>query len=181
MTNFDYRISANSFPPFNSFCGKYSIYAVKNCHPAVTYAAAKHQGLLFWTCKRLKLQRKTGHLQLIQNSAPSVAAPSMLHPNNAETIWKFSHFTLSKKNSFRRNYLWKYGISDNFEQFQTSLGQFEKYFGKKLHNIRSVLSGRNNSEIRTNMWLTDWLHRRERVVLIVIVYKPHSELEVSPS
>ena len=110
MTNFDYRISANSFPPFNSFCGKYSIYAVKNCHPAVTYAAAKHQGLLFWTCKRLKLQRKTGHLQLIQNSAPSVAAPSMLHPNNAETIWKFSHFTLSKKNSFHGNYSRKYGI-----------------------------------------------------------------------
>ena len=149
------------------------------------------RGAFFWiTCKRVKVLRKTGclhliqnsplrktgSLQLIQNSAPSVAAPSMLHPNNAETIWKFSHFTLSKKNSFRRNYLWKYGISDNFEQFQTSLGQFEKYFGKKLHNIRSVLSGRNNSEIRTNMWLTDWLHRRERVVLIVIVYKSHGEL-----
>ena len=43
-------------------------------NPAVTYAAAQHQGRLFWiTCKRLKVLRKTGRLQLIQNSAPSVA------------------------------------------------------------------------------------------------------------
>ena len=43
-------------------------------HSAVTYAAAKHQGHLFWiTCKWLKLLRKAGCLQLIQNSAPSVA------------------------------------------------------------------------------------------------------------
>ena len=43
-------------------------------NPAVTYAAAEHQGPLFWiSCKRLKLLRKAGSLQLIQNSAPSVA------------------------------------------------------------------------------------------------------------
>ena len=43
-------------------------------HPAVTYAAAQHQGRLFWiTCKWLKLLKKAGRLQLIQNSAPSVA------------------------------------------------------------------------------------------------------------
>ena len=43
-------------------------------HPAVTYAAAEHQGFLFWiTCKWLKLLRKAGRFQLIQNSAPSVA------------------------------------------------------------------------------------------------------------
>ena len=42
-------------------------------NPAVTYAAAEHQGRLFWiTCKRLKLLRKTSHLQVIQNSPPSV-------------------------------------------------------------------------------------------------------------
>ena len=29
---------------------------------------------------------------------------------NEETIWKFPHFLLSKKNSFRGNYLQKYGI-----------------------------------------------------------------------
>ena len=42
-------------------------------HPAVTYATAEHQGRLFWiTCKRLKLLKKAGRLQLIQNSTPSV-------------------------------------------------------------------------------------------------------------
>jgi hypothetical protein len=30
--------------------------------------------------------------------------------HNAETIWKFPHFTLSKKNSFRGNYSRKHGI-----------------------------------------------------------------------
>ena len=40
---------------------------------AVTYAAAEHQGRLFWiTCKPLKLLRKASCLQVIQNSAPSV-------------------------------------------------------------------------------------------------------------
>ena len=43
-------------------------------YPAVTYAAFQHQGGLFWiTCKRPKLLRKAGRLQLIQNSMPSVA------------------------------------------------------------------------------------------------------------
>ena len=43
-------------------------------NPAVTYAAAEHQEHLFWiTCKRLKLLRKAGCLQLIQNSVTSVA------------------------------------------------------------------------------------------------------------
>ena len=52
---------------------------VKKCkklkfhHPAVIYAAAEHQGCLFWiTCKRLNLLRKASCLQLIQNLAPSV-------------------------------------------------------------------------------------------------------------
>jgi len=46
---------------------------VKVYSPAVTYAAAEHQGHLFWiTCKWLKLLRKASHLQVIQNSAPSV-------------------------------------------------------------------------------------------------------------
>ena len=43
-------------------------------HPAITYATAEHQGRLFWiTCKGLKLLRKAGCLELIQNLAPSVA------------------------------------------------------------------------------------------------------------
>ena len=44
-------------------------------NPAVTYdAAAQHQGRLFWIiCNWLKLLKKAGRLQLIQNSAPSVA------------------------------------------------------------------------------------------------------------
>jgi hypothetical protein len=29
--------------------------------------------------------------------------------HNAETIWKFPHFQLSKKSTFRGNYTWKYG------------------------------------------------------------------------
>ena len=42
-------------------------------NPAVTYAAAEHQGCLFWiTCKWLKLLRKASCLQVIQNSAPYV-------------------------------------------------------------------------------------------------------------
>ena len=42
-------------------------------NPAVTYAADKHQGRLFWiTCKRLKQLRKASCLQVIQNLAPSV-------------------------------------------------------------------------------------------------------------
>ena len=42
-------------------------------YPAVTYAAAEHQGHLFWiTCKRLKLLRKANRLWVIQNLAPSV-------------------------------------------------------------------------------------------------------------
>ena len=42
-------------------------------YPAVTYAAAEHQGHLFWnTCKRLRLLRKAIHLQVIQISVPSV-------------------------------------------------------------------------------------------------------------
>ena len=42
-------------------------------YPAVTYAPAEHQGHLFWiTYKWLKLLRKASHLQVIQNSGPSV-------------------------------------------------------------------------------------------------------------
>ena len=42
-------------------------------NPAVTYADTKHQGRLFWiTCKWLKILRKASHLQVIQNSGPSV-------------------------------------------------------------------------------------------------------------
>ena len=49
-------------------------YILFSCYPAVTYAAAKLQGRLFWiTFKWFKLLRKAGHLQLIQNSVPSVA------------------------------------------------------------------------------------------------------------
>ena len=51
------------------------IYQVTNVasNPAVTHAAIEHQGHLFWiTCKPLKLLRKASHLQVIQNSAPSV-------------------------------------------------------------------------------------------------------------
>ena len=48
-------------------------YQYYRSNPAVTYATAEHQGRLFWiTCKRLKLLRKASHLQVIQNSAPSV-------------------------------------------------------------------------------------------------------------
>ena len=43
-------------------------------NPAVTYATSEHQGRLFWiTCKRPKLLRIAGRLQLIQNLTPSVA------------------------------------------------------------------------------------------------------------
>ena len=43
-------------------------------YPASTYAAPQHQGRLFWIiCKRLKVRRKAGRLQLIQNLVPSVA------------------------------------------------------------------------------------------------------------
>ena len=46
---------------------------LRPCNPAVTYAAFQHQGRLFWiTCKRLKLLKKAGRLQLIQNSTLSV-------------------------------------------------------------------------------------------------------------
>ena len=34
--------------------------------------------------------------------------------HNAETIWKFPHFWLSKKNSFQGNYLQKYGMYEKF-------------------------------------------------------------------
>ena len=44
------------------------------CYPAFTYGTAEHQGCLFWiTYKWLKVLRKASHLQIIQNSAPSVA------------------------------------------------------------------------------------------------------------
>ena len=42
-------------------------------NPAVTYAAAEHQGLLFWI-KRLKLLRKANRLQVIQNKRPWCSA-----------------------------------------------------------------------------------------------------------
>ena len=43
-------------------------------NPVVTYVATQHQERLFLIiCKRLKLLGKAGCLQLIQNSAPSVA------------------------------------------------------------------------------------------------------------
>ena len=46
---------------------------LKTKYPAVTYAAAEHQGRLFWiTCKWLKLLRKASRLQVIQNLVPSV-------------------------------------------------------------------------------------------------------------
>ena len=43
---------------------------IKKSHSAVTYVATQHQGRY---CKRLKLLRKAGRLQLIQNLVPSVA------------------------------------------------------------------------------------------------------------
>ena len=43
-------------------------------YPAVTYAASQHQGHLFWiVCMRPAFLRSFSRLQLIQNSAPSVA------------------------------------------------------------------------------------------------------------
>ena len=43
-------------------------------NPAVTYATSQHQGHLFWiVCKRPGLLTFFSRLQLIQNSAPSVA------------------------------------------------------------------------------------------------------------
>ena len=46
---------------------------IKEKKPAVTYAAAKRQGCLFWiSCKWLKLMRKASCLQVIKNSLPSV-------------------------------------------------------------------------------------------------------------
>ena len=65
----------------SSFLQYWSIYALilfvllLCCYPASTYAAPQqHQGRLFWIiCKRLKVRGKAGRLQLIQNSAPSVA------------------------------------------------------------------------------------------------------------
>ena len=46
---------------------------LKSSNPAVTYAAAEHQGCLFWiTCKQLKLLRKASCLQVIENLAPFV-------------------------------------------------------------------------------------------------------------
>ena len=48
-------------------------FSVKDSNLAVTYAAANHQGCLFWiTCKRLKPLRKASHLHVIKNLAPSV-------------------------------------------------------------------------------------------------------------
>ena len=50
-----------------------------NEYPAVTYAAAEHQGHSFWiTCKRLKLLRKASDSKL---SACYCSAPSMWHLN----------------------------------------------------------------------------------------------------
>ena len=49
-------------------------FVIFSNNPAVTYTAAQHQGRLFWiTYKWLKLMRKAGRLQLIQNLEPSVA------------------------------------------------------------------------------------------------------------
>ena len=43
-------------------------------YPAVTYAASKHQGRLFWiVCKRPAFLSYFSRFQLIQNLAPSVA------------------------------------------------------------------------------------------------------------
>ena len=45
-----------------------------NSYPAVTYAASQHQGRLFWiVCKWPAFLSSFSRLQLIQNSAPSVA------------------------------------------------------------------------------------------------------------
>ena len=38
-----------------------------------------------------------------------ISSLEVSHCHNAETIWKFPHFPLSKKNSFRGNYSRKYG------------------------------------------------------------------------
>ena len=47
---------------------------IEDVHPAVTYAASQHQGRLFWiVCKRPSFLSSFSRLQLIQNSAPSVA------------------------------------------------------------------------------------------------------------
>ena len=43
--------------------------------------------------------------------------------HNTETIWKFPHFPLSKKNSFRGNCLWKYGRCDMSKRKQLCFNQ----------------------------------------------------------
>ena len=65
----------------NSYCWSNCNF-VTCLHPAVTYAAAEHQGRLFWIiCKWPKLLTKAGCLQLIQNSAICCWVASMLHLN----------------------------------------------------------------------------------------------------
>ena len=61
--------------------------------PALTYAAAKHQGRLFWiTCKQLKLLRKARESLTSDSkfSALCCSATSMWHPNNQNWFKPFS-------------------------------------------------------------------------------------------
>ena len=49
-------------------------------------------------------------LSPLQNFHNNCSIYEVKNCNNAETKWKFPHFPLSKKNSFRGNFLRKYGM-----------------------------------------------------------------------
>ena len=100
-------------------------------NPAVTYATAQHQGCLFWiTCKRIKLMRKVGHLQLIQNSVPSVAGwhqccIRMIQPHNTTTLC-----TCTSRKYF---YPLIFILTDNNVKFLQSLINWSDKISKKLY------------------------------------------------
>ena len=61
-------------------------FGILQIYPAVTYAASQHQGRLFLiVCKRPALHSFFSLLQLIQNSAPSVAGMRQCDIRNALT------------------------------------------------------------------------------------------------
>jgi hypothetical protein len=93
------------------FCLHTKLYMLANSYfvmSCLILCRRRTPGCLFWiTCKRLKLLRKASHLQVIQNSAPSVVRRRQCDIQNYEDgmILKFSLLDLATCNKLRNNNL----------------------------------------------------------------------------
>ena len=115
-------------------------------YPAVTYAASQHQGRLFWiVCKWPAFLSSFSRLQLIQNSAPSVAGMRqcdirMKHSNriHRKREWcKSAVIWLEKTREIASIYFWRGWVIDLQVWIELNLGWLQPNQAKYIFNWNS--------------------------------------------